>query len=157
VAPSTDILIGDPNAQHVLIRPLSRRHPDLFDYADANSIDCEVEIVAGGFQGTFRADLRSEEFQSFLDEIEGSIRAQEGAAALTTMEGQVTVAIADGDAQSRGTDSALMRVSGDGCDAPGAGNRLRFAFDMERAQLPAIAQALKYLLSAYPVTGAVET
>jgi hypothetical protein len=150
VAPSTDILIGDAEAQHVLIRPLSRRQPGLFDYAEANWIDCEVEISAGAFQGTVRADVRSEEFQAFLDEVEGIIGTLEGAASLTTMEGQLSVSIAmDGDER--------MRVHGEASDATGSGNRLRFVFGSDNAQLPAIAQSLQYLLVAFPTTGRVET
>jgi hypothetical protein len=150
VAPSTDILIGDADAQHVLIRPLSRRQPGLFDYSEANWIECEVEISAGLFHGTVRADIRSEEFQAFLDEAEGMIGTLEGAASLTTMEGQLAVAIAiDGDERTR--------VTGEVSDAPTSGNRLRFAFEIERAQVPDIAQSLTYLLAAFPATGTVET
>jgi hypothetical protein len=148
VAPSTDILIGDTDTQHVLIRPLSRRHPGLFDYAEANGIECEVEIVAGVFSGTVRADVRSEEFQAFLDEVEGMIGTLEGAATLATMEGQLSVAIAIEGSEAR---HEQMRVSGDVSDAPGSSNRLHFAFEVERAQLPAIAQALNYLLAAFPL------
>jgi hypothetical protein len=150
VAPSTDILIGEADTQHVLIRPLSRRHPGLFDYAEVNGIECEVEIVAGAFQATLRADIRSEEFQAFLDEVEGMIGTLEGAASLTTMEGQLAVAVAiEGEEQ--------LRVSGEASDAPGSANRLRFAFEVERAQLPALAQTLAYVVAAFPSTGRVET
>ena len=150
VAPSTDILIGDADAQHVLIRPLSRRQPGLFDYSEANWIDCEVEVTAGVFHGTARAGVRSEEFQAFLEEVEGMIGTLEGAATLTTMEGQLTVAIAiEGDER--------MRVSGEVSDAAGSGNRLRFTFDTDRAELSAIAKTLNYVLTVFPAAGRVET
>lgn len=150
MAPTTDILIGDTDAQHVVIRPLSRRHPGLFDYAEASGIECEVEIAAGKFHGTLPVDVRSEEFQAFLDEVEGMIGTLEGAATLTTMEGQLSVALA-----IEGSDR--MRVSGEASDALASSNRLRFSFEAERAQLPAIAQSLTYLLAAFPSTGTVET
>jgi hypothetical protein len=59
VTASTEVLIGDSAAQHVLIRPLFRSQPDLFDFKDGNWIDCEIQIAAGGFRGSVRADLRS--------------------------------------------------------------------------------------------------
>ena len=70
MTPSTELVIGDENGQHVVVRALSRNHPGLFDYWDGNWIACELEIVSGGFRGTFPADLRSEEFRAFLEEVE---------------------------------------------------------------------------------------
>ena len=141
---------GNNAGLHALIRPLSRRQPGLFDYSEANWIECEVEISAGAFQGTVRVDIRSEEFQAFLDEVEGMIGTLEGAASLTTMEGQLSVSIAiEGDDR--------MRVSGEVSDAAASGNRLRFTLEAERAQLPAIAKSLTYVLTVFPATGRVET
>ena len=57
VAASTEVLIGEASAQHVLIRPLSRSNPGLFDERDGNWIDCEVELVAGGFRGSIHARM----------------------------------------------------------------------------------------------------
>ena len=67
MAPSTEIVIGDVGAQHVLIRPVARSSPGLFDNWDANGLICEVELAAGGFRAAFSADMRSEEFQAFMD------------------------------------------------------------------------------------------
>ena len=50
MAPSTEIVIGDVGAQHVLIRPIARSSPGLFDNWDANGLICEVELAAGGFR-----------------------------------------------------------------------------------------------------------
>ena len=52
VAPSTEIVIGDVGAQHVLIRPVARSSPGLFDNWDANGLICEVELAAGGFRAS---------------------------------------------------------------------------------------------------------
>ncbi len=96
------------------------------------------------------SNVKSEEFQAFLDEVEGMIGTLEGAATLTTMEGQLSVAIAIADDEQ-------MRVTGEASDALASGNRLRFAFEIERAQVPAIARSLDYLLTAFPSSGRVET
>jgi hypothetical protein len=146
VSASTEVLIGDLDAQHVLIRPLSRTQPDLFDYWDANWIVCEVEIAAGGFRGTFRADLRSEEFRSFLEDVEELRRTLEAAATFTTMEGQIALSLT-GDGKGR------VCVTGEALDVAGTGNRLQFSFALDQTCLPPICQSLESLLAAFPVTG----
>lgn len=147
---STELLVGDEDGEHVLIRALSRNHPDLFDYWDGNWVACEVEIAAGGFRGGFRADLRSEEFQTFFEEAEGLCRSLDGAATFSTMEGQMTFSLA-GDGNSR------VRVRGEARDAPGSDNRLQFGFDIEHTHVPQICRALEVLLAAFPVVGASTT
>ena len=146
MAHSTEILIGDPNAQHILIRPLSRKHPGLFDYRDGNWIDCELEIVAGGFRGNFAADLRSEEFHTFLDEVEGLSRTLQGSASFATREGQIALSLS-------GDGNGHVRVRGEAIDVAGTGNRLQFGFDVDQTCLPAICRSLEYLLTAFPVIG----
>ena len=150
MTPSTDILIGDTDRQYVLIRPLCRKHPGLFDYRDGNWIDCELEVAAGAFRGRFRADLRSEEFHAFLEDTEGLSRALEGSASFNTVEGAIAVALT-------GDGNGHVRVSGEAVDPADAGNRLLFDFEIAQACLPDICQSLTYLLAAFPVTGRRDT
>ncbi len=147
MAASTEIVIGDAGAQHVVIRPLSRSQPGLFDHSDGSSIVCEVGIAAGGFRGDFRADLRSEEFHAFLSQTEELTRSLEGAAALTGMEGQLALSLT-------GDGTGLVHVAGEAVDHPGSGNRLEFGFDVDRTCLPEITRSLESLLAAYPVLSA---
>ena len=147
VTPSTEIVIGDVDAQHVLVRPLSRTHPGLFDASDGNWIDCKVQIAVGGFRGGFRADLRSDEFQAFLEEVEALNRALAGTATLSTLEDQVAVTLS-----ANGT--GAVHVSGETIDSPGSGNRLQFAFEIDQTYLPEICRSLEYLLAAFPVIAA---
>jgi hypothetical protein len=144
---STEVLIGDSDAEHVLIRPLFRSQPGLFDDRDGNWIDCELQIVAGCFRGGFRADLRSEEFHTFLEEVEGLSRTRDGTASFTTMEGQIALSLT-------GDGKGHVRVTGEAIDAVAVGNRLQFVFDIDQAQLPPISESLGHLLAAFPVTGA---
>lgn len=146
MAASTEILIGDLGRDHVLIRPVSRSHPGLFDSWDGNWIDCEVQIVVGGFRGNFRADLRSEEFRTFLEEVERLNGTLEGTASFTAMEGQITFALtSDGNGH--------VRVSGEAMDDAGSGNRLRFGFDVDQTFLQTICQSLEHLMAAFPAAG----
>jgi hypothetical protein len=142
VTSSTEILIGDLDAQHLLIRPLSRRQPGLFDDRDANRIDCDIEVAAGAFRGSFRADLRSEEFRRFLEDLEALTRTQDHVASFTTVEGHLALALqADG--------SGRIRVAGEAIDE--AGNRLQAGFDIDQSRLPEICRSLEHLLAAFPV------
>ena len=144
---STEVLIGDSDAEHVLIRPLCRSQPGLFDDRDGNWIDCELQVVAGCFRGGFRADLRSEEFHTFLEEVEGLSRTPDGTARFTTMEGQSALSLT-------GDGKGHVRVTGEAIDAVAVGNRLQFVFDIDQTQLPPISESLGHLLAAFPVTRA---
>ena len=147
VAPSTEIVIGDVGAQHVLIRPVARSSPGLFDNWDANGLICEIELAAGGFRAAFSADLRSEEFQAFMDQILELERTVDGAATFATIEGQVALSLsADGNGR--------VRVAGEALDSPGNGNRLTFHFDIDPTELSEISRAIGHLLAAYPVVEA---
>jgi hypothetical protein len=144
LASSSEILIGDIGAQHVLIRPLARSQPGLFDVRDGNWIDCEVAIAAGGFKGSFQADLRSEEFGTFLEEVQTFAQTLDGSATFTTMEGQLAISLT-GDGRGR------VRVSGEAIDDARAGNRLQFAFDLDNTSLQPVCESLESLLAAFPV------
>jgi hypothetical protein len=146
VAASTEIVIGDLKAQHVVIRPVRRSSPGLFDSWDGNWIVCEVEISAGGFRGRFSADMRSEEFHAFMEQVSELARTIEGAATFTTMEGQLAISLttaADG----------RVKVAGEALDLAGSENRLEYSFHVDQASLPDLARSLEYVLAAFPVVG----
>lgn len=146
VTPTTEILIANADGHRLLIRPLTRSHAGLFDYEDGNWIDCEIELELGAFRGTFRADLRSEEFQTLMEQIDGLSLAPDGTANFSTMEGQLAFTLT-------GDGSEQIRVGGEAIDAAGIGNRLQFAFIIERDALREIARSLDNLLTAFPVVG----
>ena len=146
MAPSTELLIGDAGGEHVLIRALSRKHPGLFDYWDANWIACEIEIAVGGFRGVFRADLRSEEFLAFSRTMDDLAVALDSVATFSTMEQQLSLLLA-GDGRGR------VRVEGSASDNAGSGNRLHFSFEIDQTYLSQIQRYLDVILTAYPVVG----
>jgi len=148
VTASTEVLIGDLDAQHVLIRALFRSQPDLFDFTEGNWIDCELQIAAGGFRGSFRVDLRSEEFESFTDEMEALRRAPDGTATFSSLDRQIALSLT---ADAAGH----VRVSGEAVDAAD-GNRLQFSFAIDPSHVAPICQSLHDLLTAFPVTDVPE-
>jgi hypothetical protein len=145
VTASTEVLIGDVEAEHVMIRPLFRSQADLFDVRDGNWIDCEVQVAAGGFRGNFRADLRSEEFQGLSAELDALNQTLEGTATFSTLDGQLALTLT-GDSAGR------VRVTGEAVDAAEHGNRLHFSLEIDRAHVPPICESLNALLAAFPVT-----
>ena len=146
VAASTDVLIGDASAQHVLIRPVSRTTPGLFDDRHDSAIACEIEIAVGGFRGQFTAELRTEEFQSMLDEIEASGAALENAANFDALSGQIDLSLI-------GDGAGSILVAGYVADAEDDGNRLEFAFAMGEAVMPDLIRSLEQALAAFPLHG----
>jgi hypothetical protein len=150
VTASTEVLIGDLEGQHVLLRAVSRVHPGLFDSWDANWISCELEIAAGAFRAAFHADLRSEDFQRFLEEVEALGRALEGIATFATVEGQIALTLT-GDGRGH------VLVQGEALEAPGSHNRLRFSFEIDQTYLPDISRTLTVVLAAFPVVGTLDT
>ena len=145
MAPSTELLIGDPGGEHVLIRALGRNQPGLFDYRDANWVACEVEVAVGGFRGAFRADLRSEEFLAFSRTLDDLAVALDSVAMLSTMEEQLSLLLA-GDGRGH------VHVEGSAADSA-SGNRLHFSFEIDQTYLPQIRRALDVILTAFPVVG----
>ena len=147
LAANTELLIGDPDGSHVLIRPVARRHPGLFDHRDANRIACECRIAAGAFRGEVQADLRSEEFSAFLDALRVLQQAPGEAAALTPEEGRLVVSLLSLGGEGR------VRVSGEAIDED---NRLQFAFEIDAGALGAICESLERTLAVFPVVAAPE-
>jgi hypothetical protein len=144
VASSPDILIGDTNGQHVLIRPLSRSPAGLFEQRDGNWIDCEIAVSAGAFRGTVRADLRPEEFRSFLEEVEELKRTPDSTATFAATEGQLALSL-------QGAEQEQIRITGEAIDEAGGGNRLQFRFDIDRGALTDVCDSLEHLLDAFPL------
>ena len=143
------IRLGSDATEFLAISILCRAHPACTDYWDGNWLACELHISAGGFRGAFRADLRSEEFQTFLDEAEALSRALDGVASFSTMEEQIAFTLT-GDGRGH------VRVEGKAFDAPGSDNHLHFIFDIDQTYLPEICRSLGVVLAAFPVVGTTD-
>jgi hypothetical protein len=149
MADSSEVLIGsrvEEGGQYLLIRPMRRSLPGLFDSGEGHWIECDLEIAAGAFRAAFPAHLRSEEFQSFLEEAQDLRRALEGVASFTPIDGQLAFAMT-------GDDTGRLHVSGEAIDDAESGNRLQFKFDVDPSSLQDICTSLEHLLAAFPVAG----
>jgi hypothetical protein len=63
------------------------------DFWDDNWLGCIVTVSAHGFQGTAAVSLRTEEFESFLPQLERVCRPEECEAHFSTMEETVELRI----------------------------------------------------------------
>lgn len=138
--------IGRSNA-HVSVSPSRREFPELADYRDGNWVCATISIVAGGFRGEFEAQLRTEEFLRFRDELRPLNDSLVGRAKFNTMEEWLSIDIAgDGKGHFHADCVAI--------DMPGTGNRLSFGIDFDQTDLPEILKGLDAITQTFPVIGA---
>jgi hypothetical protein len=64
-----EVIIGHPDGDHIVLRVLRRKHPSATDYDDANWVDAQVSISVRPWRGVFNADLRTDEFARFRQEL----------------------------------------------------------------------------------------
>jgi hypothetical protein len=144
------VVIGDEGGQHVAIRLLWRSHPKATDYWDGNWIESEIHVRAGGFTGTYRASLRSEEFVSFHRDLKTLERTLAGKATFNTMEGQLGLSV-EGDGRGH------VVLKGVALDQAGSGNALHFELELDQTYLPGILRGLDEALAQFPVVGRPDT
>jgi len=140
------LLVGSPGANHLSLRILRRSYPDAEGFWEGNWLKVEVAVHAGAFQGRFEADLRSDEFEHFAEQLTSAQRASEGLATLESAEGWVKLRLA---LEPRGGVEAACEVT----DDPGLGSSLRFGLSSDQAQLSDLRHALGEVLRTFPVIG----
>ena len=64
-----EVIIGSRDGDHVALRVLRRKYPRATDYDDGNWVDVEVSITVRPWRGAFNADLRTDEFARFRNEL----------------------------------------------------------------------------------------
>jgi len=140
------LLVGPPDANHLALRPLRRSHPDSEDFWEGNWLKVDVSVLAGAFRGTFEADLRCDEFEQLLEQLSALQGAAQGAAALESAEGWVSLRLTL-DPRGRLVGTCEVR------DDPALGSSLRFELAADQAGRPAMLDALAGILRAFPVVG----
>lgn len=142
------VIIGNENGDHLLIKIYGRTYPKSNDYEDGNWLSAEIHISSGAFSGHVTQDvfLRSDEFKSFLAEIEPLSQPLKGTAKYAALE-----------------DWLVMKITGDGLghlltegfviDRHCEGNKLNFSIHFDQTSLPPTIDSLRKLLDKYPVVG----
>ena len=142
----TELLIGSRDADHLSIRVVGRERPSDADRWDGNWVIAQLDLRAGGFRASVRANLRAEELHRLNEGLKFMRENLFGSAVLASMEDWIELTIT-------WEESGGITITGQLSDAPG-GNSLAFELpskdqtylDQWMAELDAIAHE-------YPVVG----
>lgn len=142
------VMIGNQNNDHLEIEILGRMHPDCKDYYDGNWLSCKIYVKAGFFVGKLDGGvcLRTDEFESFFDNIKFLHESLKGKAEYSSMEDWLKFEVS-------GDGLGHMLVKGHIIDNYCGGNRLNFTINFDQTSLPETINGLKSLLDKYPVIG----
>jgi hypothetical protein len=144
------VIIGFENGDHIILKLHGKSAPLTADYWDGNWHPAEIFVKAGAFSGHLslsqNIQLRSEEFECFLKELEPMYESLKGTAKFATMEDWIELNIS-GDGRGH------MVAKGYIIDEHVDGNKLNFVIKFDQTALPDTIKSLKLLLSDYPVVG----
>jgi hypothetical protein len=140
-----EVRIGD-SRNDVSIIVSGRERPASTDFHDGNWLSATVSVSAGAWRGEYRANLRTEDFRSFLDEVRSLRDMPEGKAEFNPMEPWIVLQL-EGDGRGR------VAVTGQADDRVATGNKLSFHFDVDQTFLPSLIRDLESLLAEFPVIG----
>jgi hypothetical protein len=140
------IRFGYDDVEFLAITLLGRAHPDCTDYWDGNWLRAKVELVAGGFRGVVRGDLRTDELARFHAELLSLDESLHGAAEFATMEGWLTIDI-------RGNGRGRIDLDCELKDEPGIGNTLICRLTHDQSFLRPMLAQLGQGLRDYPILG----
>jgi hypothetical protein len=130
----------------IRVRVLGRTHPECHDFWDGNWILCEATVAVGGFRGRVQGCLRTEEIESFRDQLKSMYQTVSGRAEFRTLEGWLSLKLA---AEKTGK----VECRGEMLDDPGIGNRLEFTLDLDQTYIAPVLIALDSIATAFPVVG----
>ena len=142
------VIIGNKTGDHLLIKVFGRTHPNCDDYWDGNWLSVDIYISSGAFTGNIKHDvcLRTNEFKSFLTQIEPMYESLKGTAEYTSLEDWIKITI-------RGDGLGHFTAEGFVIDKHCEGNKLNFSIHFDQTSLPQTISNLKELLEKYPVVG----
>ncbi|WP_270182274.1 WapI family immunity protein [Alkalihalobacillus sp. CinArs1] len=137
-------LLGDKSK--IAIEVLGRKYPDSTDYWDGNWIDSYVLLKIPGYSAKFRANVRTNELLSFLEELKTMNETLKGKAVLENMEDFILL---------EGRMDALGNVmwSGETCYPMGTGAILNFTFESDQSYLTKLIEELIVVVDKFPVIG----
>ena len=144
---ATLTILGDPPSDYLKLEVVGRR----FDtsessYFDRNLLNVATSVHVGGFDGLIGAEIRTDEFRKFRDELALLYQNLDGEARLYVLQGWV-------DLTFRGDGLGHVEVRGTVTDYPGIGNVLKFELGIDQTFLPDLISQLDNLESEYPTLG----
>ena len=142
--PGNWIHIDGEHTGHLDIRVLS--HTEDPDFWDGNWLACSIDIRAGDFTCHVGANLRTDEFERFYQEVKVLYESLTGDATFTTMETQLNLHLS-------GDGHGHICARGQVRDAPGTGNVLDFELQLDQTYLFGTKVQLGELLNRFPIRG----
>jgi hypothetical protein len=138
------VIIGRASHDHIRIEILDRPFGDESDHRGRNLLRAVVHAAAGPFQGGYRTDFQTWEFEAFRDELHSLHASRQGSARLEAAEGGLTIEVS-ADGPGRCFARCVAR------DVGVSGARLEFEVRLDRSDLPTILRDLNALLRAFRV------
>lgn len=113
---------------------------------DKNWVHGIVNVKAGAFNGEFKADFMTLDFEVFKTELEKLYENLNGIATFHTLEEQVVVKVTGDGIGHLKADCVVM-------DYAGMGNRLAFEIDFDQTHVPEILNQLNGIVTKFPRVG----
>lgn len=149
----SELFVGRRSEDHIEIRALRWSHPQANDYWDGNWVDSEIRIDIKPWRATYPAQLRTEEFSQFHDQLREMYEGERKEASFEPMEPWIGLTLEL---------DALGHIAIRGDAGPeGFGKffgQVRLSFHlmdaMEQTDLPPLIDDLDKLSREYPTKGA---
>jgi len=141
-----DINIKGLDGELLKITVIDYSHPDAVDFWDGNWLSCRLELNIKGFNADFLFDLRVDEIESFLMELDQLNLNLKGKANLENMEEVIKLKL-------NVCKTGKLKWEGRLLYPAGIGSTLVFEYDSDQTFLPAIIKELKNVLKRYPMKG----
>jgi hypothetical protein len=93
---AAEFRMGSTDVEHLSIMVLGREHADADDYWDGNWVVAMISLAVGGFTGSGRASLRTDEIHRFNEGLKFVNQNLFGAAVLESMEHWISLTVKAG-------------------------------------------------------------
>jgi hypothetical protein len=135
--------IGGGENERVEVRVHGYERAPVGEYYDDNWVRASVAVAVGAFSGEFDAAFLTSDFVRFREGLAVLNETLVGKASFTTLDDQLSLELT-------GNGRGGIRFKGVAVDAPGIGNRLEFALDLDQSYLPGILGGLDEILKEVP-------
>lgn len=136
--------IGRQDHERLLFFVLGYERPYSGEFYDDNWLKARVEITVGSFSGSFDLSLTTQDFVSFLRQLDRLYQTLKGEAKFQTMESQMEFLLV---CNARGG----IEVSGYAIDRASDGNRLEFQFCIDQSYLVSTLRELREITAEFPI------
>ena len=113
---------------------------------DRNWVNTLVLVKAGAFNGEFKADSMTTDFEIFKKELKALYQNLDREATFKGIESQVTIRVQGDGIGHLKTECSLL-------DYAGTGNELKCELEFDQTQLPELIDQLEQITIAFPTTG----